>query len=240
MSPRNACLSSPLKYKSALLCKASDDTIHLSICLCHPTEVCRNCLHEETPVLSCVQGCWSSKTLHYSPSSHNSKHAMWRAWKEVPASKVWKCSCCRPRGVKHRPHMVLWPPHSTLYPAEHGLEPFFTSLLVIQSDSFWGQLDWAHNTSNSCPAHFWLLSHLINLLVLASMTTVHQTKRQERFVLGSYHRYEMNLENSALGLVTLEESSEHMLSVKFGGLSKDQWLLRFRSTFFGLLAAFSV
>lgn len=111
---------------------------------------------------------------------------------KTESCSFWKCTCYRPRGVKHRPHMVLWPPHRTPYPTERGLEPFFISLLVIQSDSFWSQLDCAHNTSNSCPAHFWLLAHLIILLVLASMTTAHQTKRQERLVLGNYRRYVWN------------------------------------------------
>lgn len=62
-------------------------------------------------------------------------------------------------------------------------------------------------TSNSCPVHFWLSSHLIILLVLPSMTTVHQTKREELLVWGSYHRYEMNLENLAQSLMKLEESA---------------------------------
>lgn len=98
------------------------------------------------------------------------------------------------------------------------------------------EVSWmVHITSDSCSVRFWPSSHLVILLALASSTTVHQTKSQEPFVLGNCHRYEMNVENLALGLMKLEESSRHMLLVKFGDLSKDLQLLG--STFFGRLAS---
>lgn len=55
------------------------------------------------------------------------------------------------------------------------------------------------------------------------MTTVYQTKART-ISFGSHHRYEMNSENLALGLLKLEESSKHMSLAKFGDFSKDVWL----------------
>lgn len=78
-------------------------------------------------------------------------------------------------------------------------------------------------TSNSCPVHFWPLPHLLILVIISSMTTVHQTKART-ISFGNHHRYEMNSENLALCLLKLEESSKHMLLVKFGDFSEDVWL----------------
>lgn len=130
---------------------------------------------------------------------------------------------------EHRSLTCHCPPHRTQRIAVHQLEPhkplWFAFSLLSSAKPHFGFLTAALSVSGFLPTlspyHPWLLC----------------TEQKARTIsFGSLSRYEMNSENLALSLLKLEESSKHMLLVKFGIFLKMCGSLSFRSTFFRCLA----